>query len=154
METLKQVRIFQDCEPGLLEALVLKLKLQVSQIDLSSLLLFCLFLGLNVRSIVRLLDLLLLMMPNYASDDIGDGNVQNKMRARNAFCRMHTHIATEKIDTNKSFSFRSYVTAHFIHFKKYIFVYFVFFSSFSIRRYLVRAIIFVAKVTSARKCTL
>ncbi|CAD7076772.1 unnamed protein product [Hermetia illucens] len=29
METLKQVRIFQDCEPGLLEALVLKLKLQV-----------------------------------------------------------------------------------------------------------------------------
>lgn len=30
METLKQVRIFQDCEPGLLEALVLKLKLQVS----------------------------------------------------------------------------------------------------------------------------
>lgn len=30
MDTLKQVRIFQDCEPGLLEALVLKLKLQVS----------------------------------------------------------------------------------------------------------------------------
>lgn len=30
METLKQVRIFQDCEPGLLEALVLKLKLQVN----------------------------------------------------------------------------------------------------------------------------
>ncbi|XP_037950636.1 cyclic nucleotide-gated cation channel subunit A-like [Teleopsis dalmanni] len=29
METLKQVRIFHDCEPGLLEALVLKLKLQV-----------------------------------------------------------------------------------------------------------------------------
>ncbi|XP_070494834.1 cyclic nucleotide-gated cation channel subunit A-like isoform X2 [Chironomus tepperi] len=29
METLKQVRIFQDCEPGLLEALVLKLRLQV-----------------------------------------------------------------------------------------------------------------------------
>nr|XP_029715126.1 cyclic nucleotide-gated cation channel subunit A-like [Aedes albopictus] len=29
MDTLKQVRIFQDCEPGLLEALVLKLKLQV-----------------------------------------------------------------------------------------------------------------------------
>lgn len=32
METLKQVRIFQDCEPGLLEALVLKLKLQVNTI--------------------------------------------------------------------------------------------------------------------------
>lgn len=31
MDTLKQVRIFQDCEPGLLEALVLKLKLQVRQ---------------------------------------------------------------------------------------------------------------------------
>lgn len=30
MDTLKKVRIFQDCEPGLLEALVLKLKLQVS----------------------------------------------------------------------------------------------------------------------------
>lgn len=30
MDTLRQVRIFQDCEPGLLEALVLKLKLQVS----------------------------------------------------------------------------------------------------------------------------
>ncbi|XP_018792619.1 PREDICTED: cyclic nucleotide-gated cation channel subunit A [Bactrocera latifrons] len=29
MDTLKQVRIFHDCEPGLLEALVLKLKLQV-----------------------------------------------------------------------------------------------------------------------------
>lgn len=29
MDTLRQVRIFQDCEPGLLEALVLKLKLQV-----------------------------------------------------------------------------------------------------------------------------
>lgn len=29
MDTLKQVRIFQDCEPGLLEALVLKLRLQV-----------------------------------------------------------------------------------------------------------------------------
>lgn len=29
MDTLKKVRIFQDCEPGLLEALVLKLKLQV-----------------------------------------------------------------------------------------------------------------------------
>lgn len=33
METLKQVRIFQDCEPGLLEALVLKLKLQVNSTD-------------------------------------------------------------------------------------------------------------------------
>lgn len=32
METLKQVRIFQDCEPGLLEALVLKLKLQVNTV--------------------------------------------------------------------------------------------------------------------------
>jgi cyclic nucleotide gated channel alpha 3 len=31
MDTLKQVRIFQDCEPGLLEALVLKLKLQVRE---------------------------------------------------------------------------------------------------------------------------
>lgn len=29
MNTLKDVRIFKDCEPGLLEALVLKLKLQV-----------------------------------------------------------------------------------------------------------------------------
>lgn len=29
MDTLRQVRIFQDCEPGLLEALVLKLRLQV-----------------------------------------------------------------------------------------------------------------------------
>ncbi|KAF5301710.1 hypothetical protein FQA39_LY10641 [Lamprigera yunnana] len=29
LETLKKVRIFQDCEPGLLEALVLKLRLQV-----------------------------------------------------------------------------------------------------------------------------
>ncbi|XP_075990975.1 cyclic nucleotide-gated cation channel subunit A-like isoform X2 [Anticarsia gemmatalis] len=29
LDTLRQVRIFQDCEPGLLEALVLKLKLQV-----------------------------------------------------------------------------------------------------------------------------
>lgn len=29
LETLRKVRIFQDCEPGLLEALVLKLKLQV-----------------------------------------------------------------------------------------------------------------------------
>ncbi|XP_030766128.1 cyclic nucleotide-gated cation channel subunit A isoform X2 [Sitophilus oryzae] len=29
LDTLKKVRIFQDCEPGLLEALVLKLKLQV-----------------------------------------------------------------------------------------------------------------------------
>ncbi|KAI8431041.1 hypothetical protein MSG28_001112 [Choristoneura fumiferana] len=29
LETLRQVRIFQDCEPGLLEALVLKLRLQV-----------------------------------------------------------------------------------------------------------------------------
>lgn len=32
MDTLKKVRIFQDCEPGLLEALVLKLKLQVSRV--------------------------------------------------------------------------------------------------------------------------
>lgn len=32
MDTLRQVRIFQDCEPGLLEALVLKLKLQVISI--------------------------------------------------------------------------------------------------------------------------
>lgn len=31
MDTLRQVRIFQDCEPGLLEALVLKLKLQVGR---------------------------------------------------------------------------------------------------------------------------
>lgn len=29
LETLRKVRIFQDCEPGLLEALVLKLRLQV-----------------------------------------------------------------------------------------------------------------------------
>ncbi|KAL4717615.1 hypothetical protein ACJJTC_000764 [Scirpophaga incertulas] len=29
LDTLRQVRIFQDCEPGLLEALVLKLRLQV-----------------------------------------------------------------------------------------------------------------------------
>lgn len=29
LDTLKQVRIFQDCEPGLLEELVLKLRLQV-----------------------------------------------------------------------------------------------------------------------------
>ncbi|XP_031346873.1 cyclic nucleotide-gated cation channel subunit A isoform X2 [Photinus pyralis] len=29
LDTIKQVRIFQDCEPGLLEALVLKLRLQV-----------------------------------------------------------------------------------------------------------------------------
>lgn len=29
LDTLKQVRIFQDCEPGLLVELVLKLKLQV-----------------------------------------------------------------------------------------------------------------------------
>lgn len=34
MDTLKQVRIFQDCEPGLLEALVLKLKLQVNTFTL------------------------------------------------------------------------------------------------------------------------
>ena len=32
MDTLRQVRIFQDCEPGLLEALVLKLKLQVNML--------------------------------------------------------------------------------------------------------------------------
>jgi hypothetical protein len=30
LDTLKQVRIFQDCEPGLLEELVLKLRLQVT----------------------------------------------------------------------------------------------------------------------------
>lgn len=30
LDTLRKVRIFQDAEPGLLEALVLKLKLQVS----------------------------------------------------------------------------------------------------------------------------
>lgn len=30
LDTLRKVRIFQDCEPGLLEALVLKLRLQVS----------------------------------------------------------------------------------------------------------------------------
>lgn len=35
MDTLRQVRIFQDCEPGLLEALVLKLKLQVQYLILS-----------------------------------------------------------------------------------------------------------------------
>lgn len=29
LDTLRKVRIFQDCEPGLLEALVLKLRLQV-----------------------------------------------------------------------------------------------------------------------------
>lgn len=34
MDTLRQVRIFQDCEPGLLEALVLKLKLQVLHTDM------------------------------------------------------------------------------------------------------------------------
>nr|CAD7427966.1 unnamed protein product [Timema monikensis] len=31
LETLRQVRIFQDCEPGLLEELVLKLRLQVTK---------------------------------------------------------------------------------------------------------------------------
>lgn len=31
LDTLRKVRIFQDCEPGLLEALVLKLRLQVSE---------------------------------------------------------------------------------------------------------------------------
>jgi cyclic nucleotide gated channel len=31
LDTLRQVRIFQDCEPGLLEELVLKLRLQVSK---------------------------------------------------------------------------------------------------------------------------
>lgn len=30
LDTLRRVRIFQDCEPGLLEELVLKLRLQVS----------------------------------------------------------------------------------------------------------------------------
>ena len=30
LDTLKQVKIFQDCEPGLLVELVLKLKLQVN----------------------------------------------------------------------------------------------------------------------------
>lgn len=30
LDTLRKVRIFQDCEPGLLEALVLKLRLQVN----------------------------------------------------------------------------------------------------------------------------
>lgn len=30
LDTLKQVMIFQDCEPGLLEELVLKLRLQVT----------------------------------------------------------------------------------------------------------------------------
>lgn len=30
LDTLRQVRIFQDCEPGLLEELVLKLRLQVT----------------------------------------------------------------------------------------------------------------------------
>lgn len=30
LDTLKQVEIFQDCEPGLLEELVLKLRLQAS----------------------------------------------------------------------------------------------------------------------------
>lgn len=34
LETLKQVEIFRDCEPGLLEELVLKLRLQVLVIDL------------------------------------------------------------------------------------------------------------------------
>lgn len=43
METLKQVRIFQDCEPGLLEALVLKLKLQVNKNRKSFLFLSLLF---------------------------------------------------------------------------------------------------------------
>lgn len=33
LDTLRKVRIFQDCEPGLLEALVLKLRLQVSLIQ-------------------------------------------------------------------------------------------------------------------------
>lgn len=40
MDTLKQVRIFQDCEPGLLEALVLKLKLQVYMYRMSLLIAF------------------------------------------------------------------------------------------------------------------
>jgi len=31
METLRRVSIFQDCEPGLLVEIVLKLKLQVSE---------------------------------------------------------------------------------------------------------------------------
>lgn len=53
METLKQVRIFQDCEPGLLEALVLKLKLQVSRIDLYVFLILR-FVCLKARFVVRL----------------------------------------------------------------------------------------------------
>jgi hypothetical protein len=32
LETLKKVRLFQDCEKGLLEGLVLKLKLEVEDI--------------------------------------------------------------------------------------------------------------------------
>ena len=32
LDTLKQVEIFQDCEPGLLEELVLKLRLQVGHV--------------------------------------------------------------------------------------------------------------------------
>lgn len=40
LDTLRKVRIFQDTEPGLLEALVLKLRLQVRQSVLFLLLLF------------------------------------------------------------------------------------------------------------------
>lgn len=63
LDTLKQVKIFQDCEPGLLAELVLKLRLQVIIIIVC--IAYLLFIMQMLRMFMQLLGKLKLISVSY-----------------------------------------------------------------------------------------